>query len=224
MLKFYFFPGNYCGADYRQIVEDAYSMWNLVWSETFEELDGNPSLFSDDFTRQDEIGALFVNETCAGVIFLNYVNLDHSRFKKDSYFKIWSKEDINELTKDGNKVIIGSNITVHKDFRQKMVEGERVKNVVLRQAVNKLIQKDYDVMTGTMRCNRGMDTLAQSMGGQEISNNVIHHGVNVSLMGFYSKTSRESQSSTNLKLWTNRVEIKNKLNFESVNSPTKKVS
>src|SRR5215510_8573526 len=46
------------------VLNGAYELWRDVWQSTFLEADGVADLYSDEFTRQDEIGVLTVGAQC----------------------------------------------------------------------------------------------------------------------------------------------------------------
>jgi hypothetical protein len=191
--------------------EHAYHCWKKVWTETLLELDGDDRIYSDDFTRQNTIGCIVRNETCLGLAFLNFLDFKIAPARQDSYFNVWSDQAIEKLLEDGTRVAVGSNITVDEEFRGDMGIGIKIKNIVLGMIVKTMLNHDVDVMTGTMRRNRGMQDSAYHFGATPVGQ-TIHHGVDVDLVAFYRKRILNSKvNSADLileRLWRTRKDFR----------------
>ena len=161
----------------------AYQCWDRVWSETLRELDNASRVFSDDFTRQDELGSLFHEETCVGLTCFRWVDINLEHNQNDSYFKPWPASALRSLAIEGPRVCIGSNLTVLPEWRGSS-PGFSVKGVLMGFAVERFLASDADAMTGTMRNDRGMNGLVYELGASPLMRNVVHHGVMVDLVVF----------------------------------------
>jgi hypothetical protein len=161
----------------------AYATWRRVWSETFDVLDGVRGLFSDDFTRQDEIGALFHDGECVGMTAFRWVDLAHTPAQEDSYFKPWPPHARSALLGLGRRVCIGSYLTVEQAWRGPCGPLS-VKELLLAMAVERFLASDADVMAGTLRADRGMNGLGYRLGARPLACDVPHHGVGVDLVAF----------------------------------------
>src|SRR5262245_7306877 len=73
----------------RELLEQAYTCWSSVWRQTLRELDGAGHVYSDDFTRQHELGCLFYSGQCVGLTGYRWVDLSLAESRDDSYFKVW---------------------------------------------------------------------------------------------------------------------------------------
>ncbi|WP_394841285.1 hypothetical protein LZC95_29970 [Pendulispora brunnea] len=167
----------------RARLREAYACWQRVWRETFRQLDGTASLFSDDFTRQDEIGALFSGEECIGLTAYRFIDLSEPSARDDSYFKVWPGELLDEVLARALRVCVGSNLTVAEGWRGNL-NGLRVSEVLLELAVRRFQESDADVMLGTMRNNRGMNRVSYRLGARPLRERVVHHGVEVDLVAW----------------------------------------
>jgi hypothetical protein len=209
-LSYVLFPGGNPQPAWIDFYKKSFQTWHSVWSETFLELDGNAKVFSDDFTRQSLIGAIMAKNRCVGLGFFNLLDFRLPTSRYDSYFKVWPDSAIEKLLEHGPSVVVGSNITVPSEYRGDLGHGVRVKTLILGLMVKTLCHLKADVMTGTMRCNRGMHTSAYQFGGSPIQSGVVHHGVEVDLVAFYRRQLTERGEGTDLAieaLWRNRLEL-----------------
>jgi len=165
------------------LLSEAYRCWSEVWKQTLDELDDVNHVPSDDFSRQDQIGALFHEWECIGMTSYRWVDLSNPIFKDDSYFSVWPRECVNAVCAAGTRVCIGSNLTVAAPWRH--ANGASVKELLLALAVDRFLQSDADAMAGTMRNDRGMNALGYRLGFHPLAHDVIHHGVTVDLVAFY---------------------------------------
>jgi hypothetical protein len=166
---------------------EAYRCWSEVWRQTFLELDNQPSLPSDDFTRQDEVGALFHNYECIGLSFFRWVDLSSPLARDDSYFAVWPEAARAAATKDGSRVCVSSSFTIAAPWRR--ASGCSLKDVLVALIIERFLLSDADVLLGTVRNNRGVNLVVYRNGFQPLHHNAILHGVEVDLTAFYRKSS-----------------------------------
>ena len=169
------------------LLSEAFRCWQTVWSETLHELDGVTRLPSDNFSRQDEVGALFRGGVCLGLSCYRWVDLSLPVHRADSYFEVWSNAAVGQLVKYGTRVCIGSQISVPREYRGRD-RGVSVKDLLLSMAVRRFLASDADVMTGVMRNDRSMNVLGYRLGGQPLVEGTELHGVKVDLLAFYRQT------------------------------------
>jgi hypothetical protein len=165
-------------------IEQAYRCWQQVWSETFRELDGVERVHSDEFTRQHEIGALFLNDVCIGLTGYRWVDLSLPLHQDDSYFKVWPKAPLRRLQRDGSNVCIGSHLTVLPAWRGRRGDIS-VKEILLALSVRRFQASSADVLAGTMRNDRAMNVLGFRLGFTALFQDAVLHGVGVDLVAFY---------------------------------------
>ena len=165
----------------RELLADAYRCWRVVWGQTLLELDGSERVFSDDLTRQHELGALFYAGRCIGLTGYRWLDLSLCVHRDDSYFKVWQAELLEEIAKSSARVCVGSNLTVLPEWRGS-IAGYSVKEILMALAVERFLASDADAMLGTMRNDRGMNGLVYRLGARALVENVVHHGVAVDLV------------------------------------------
>lgn len=168
------------------LLSEAYRCWSEVWQQTLDELDELKHVPSDDFSRQDQIGALFHDWECIGMTSFRWVDLSSAIGQDDSYFAVWPRDSVDAMCAAGARVCIGSNLTVAAPWRH--ASGPSVKELLLTLAVDRFLQSDADAMAGTMRNDRGMNTLGYRLGFQPLAHDVIHHGVTVDLVAYYRRS------------------------------------
>jgi hypothetical protein len=185
-LSYHILKPNHAGPADLPLLGEAYRCWSSVWKQTFNELDGAKYVPSDDFSRQDEIGAIFHEWECIGLTSYRWVDLSAAIYKDDSYFAVWPKESLDAACSAGTRMCIGSSLTVAAPWRN--ANGASVKDLLLTVAVDRFLQSDADTMVGTMRNNRGMNTLGYRLGFKPLAQDIVYHGVTVDLVAFYRRS------------------------------------
>lgn len=185
--RYILLPGKNPEVNVAKEYAEAFQLWKNVWEKTFKELGESDPLYSDAFSRQTQVGCIFVHDQCIALSFFNDINFDEPTARYDSYFKVWPETAIEKLLKDGTQVTVGSNITVDPEFRGVLFGNVQLKNVILGLSVLRLLDLQFDVMTGTMRCNRGMEKAAYHVGARQLTKGAVIHGCEVDLVGFFRR-------------------------------------
>lgn len=183
-LQLVVLPGSNPPPDLAFHYERAFEHWHAVWSKTFADLEWRRTLQSDDFSRQDEILAIFEGERCIAMVCHRFADLAQSPVKHDSYFKVWTPEAIEKLGTYGNRLLIGNQISVDPD-RRGLIDGISLKNLVTALTVRRVIEVQADAMPGIMRVDRNMNEFLYKCGAVPIVRNVIHHNVPVDLLAIH---------------------------------------
>ena len=165
------------------LLGEAYRCWADVWQETFAELENRRDVPSDDFTRQDEVGALFHNFECIALSFYRWIDLSNPMYRDDSYFSVWPEEVRDAACARGSRICVSSNFTIGAPWRR--AAGCSLKDVLGAVVVERFLLSDADTLVGTMRADRGMSKLTDRLGFRRLLGGVIHHGVEVDLVAFY---------------------------------------
>ena len=173
-----------CGIADVPLLGEAYRCWSSVWTETFRELDGVTHVPSDDFTRQDEVGAIFYGYECVALSCFRWIDMANPMYRDDSYFRIWPESARIEACRQGTRLCIGSYITVSSDWRQ-----TPVRNILSALTVDRSLLSDADALVGTMRDDRGMARVAAGMGADTLGHAQLH-GVPVTLIAVYHTSQR----------------------------------
>jgi len=175
------------------LIGEAYRCWAEVWRETFAVLEGRSDVPSDDFTRQDEVGALFHGYECIALSFYRWVDLSSLIVRDDSYFSVWPSDICDAACAHGTRICVSSNFTISAAFRR--AEGCSLKDVLGALVVERFLASQADTLVGTMRCDRGMSRLTDRLGFTRLREGVTHHGVDVDLVAFYRASCVRTPSS-----------------------------
>jgi hypothetical protein len=165
------------------LMGEAYRCWEETWSATFGELENRPDVRSDDFTRQDEVGALFHDYECIALTFYRWIDLASPIARNDSYFAVWPEDARDAACVRGSRICVSSNFTIGAPWRR--AEGCTLKDVLGALVVERFLASPADALVGTMRTDRGMGRMTDRLGFRRLREGVIHHGVGVDLVVFY---------------------------------------
>lgn len=211
-LQYILFPISNLGTDEnsRAIANEVYKTWKLVWSKAFLELDGNEKLFSDGFSRQTKIGALFYKDICVSLATFRETDFSHAFQREDSLLEAWDEEAFTRLLIDGPKVTVCSYLSVHPDFRGEIAPSMTLKLLISLMSIRAFLQSNSNVMTGTMRCDRGTNKAAKAVGATPLKKSSMHGG-EVELVAFYKNHIIENfDQYTHLwseQLWQQRIDL-----------------
>ena len=169
------------------VVGEAYRCWSEVWSETLRELDGLTDVPSDEFTRQDEVGAIFHGYECIALSCFRWIDLSIPMYHDDTYFRVWPKDAIAAASQDGSRVCIGSHVTVSQAWRR--VRGCSLRHVVTALTIDRAMASGSDAILGTMRDDRGMASLVHGLGATTLGHARLHN-VPVTLIAVYRSRAR----------------------------------
>lgn len=162
------FPGKHPPKEYLEKYNKAYDCWRQVWEHAFQVELGRPeSIPSDNFTRHDEILALFYKGECAGLTFFLFDNDGSNWFREDSYFKRWPETAFKKLYTNGNKVMISCQFTLNFSFR-KTHQNFPWKDLLLGVVVRRFVLSGFDAMCGTTRIAKNVDQASYRAGAVPI--------------------------------------------------------
>lgn len=179
-------PGSMPDADFSKTYTDIYKCWRATWTDAFNQLNIETPLYSDAFTRQDYVGALFHKQTCFALAFYRWMDARREEFPKDSYFSNWSSEHQRVLCSRGPKIIVCSNFTVHHVGRKDSL-GVSGKDLLMGMIVQTFMNSHADAMTGAVRVDRGVNSAGTRWGAYVIDEKVpCDYGEkNTDLIGFF---------------------------------------
>lgn len=171
----------------REVFEQCFNLWKEVWSATFQELDGDPTIHSDGFCRQTRMLALRHGSRVVGLVMQHDLDFSLPTGPLDSYFKIWPEGAVQKLLRDGPRVMVGSNTTVHLDYRGDLGGGLKLKDLLVGVGVKCFVESESDVLMAIMRCQKGLHKTAHRYGAVTLQEGLVMHNQQVELMGFYRR-------------------------------------
>lgn len=211
-------PGSMPEEKYQKLYNQIYQCWREVWTDTFRELKVEKTLYSDAFTRQDFVGALFYKDQCFALAFFRWATAERQEFAQDSYFSNWGPKHLEKLCSRGPNIIICSQFTVHQRGRGKTL-GISGKELLAGMAAQTFLNSEADGMTGAVRVDRGVNGAGLRWGAYSIESRVpCEFGENnTELIGFFkdfiSEQPKHELSGIAETLWQDRLVIP-RLNFE----------
>ena len=157
-LQLVILPGKGPSVTQLEQYNKVYACWRELWSTALknEILQVETDLFSNDFTRQDEVLALFYQGECAGLCCLRSVDFDEEATKDDAYFSKWPEITVRKLNSYGKRVLVCSQLTVSPNFRRNYL-GISWKDLLVALAARRLLDTRCEVMVGAVRRVRGME-------------------------------------------------------------------
>jgi hypothetical protein len=166
------------------LLGEAYRLWTDVWHQTLLELDDVHNVRSDEFTRQDDVGAIFHGYECIALSLFRWVDLAHPMHCDDSYLAVWPQAARDKASRQGSSICIGSNITIAPEWRNGT--GCSLKTILAALIIERFERAGHgDALVGTMRIDRGMDKLMDRVGAERLGFTVEHHGVDVELFAYF---------------------------------------
>lgn len=208
-LEVYIFSGGAIEESNRDIYEECYLAWKEVWQLTLLELDGTEKIFSDAFSRQDKLCAIFEENKCISFVGLRAYDFSLRTSREDSIFEAWDEESLKTLLAQGKKVLCCSNLGVRSGYRGEISPGLTLKALNIFLAVQVLLESQCQVMAGTTRADRGVNRAAFSNGAHYIKTSQMH-GVEVDLVCFYKEELAKDKSIKNYfarQLWNSRIDL-----------------
>lgn len=205
-FKFVVLPGSDPDPQYITYYNSAYECWYNVWKDAFKELDMKRQMHSDDFTRQTEINCLFYGTQCIALLFLRWADFKTLAIKDDSYFKLWTHEDFDKLTKYGSDILIISNTTVHQNWRGKDLTIS-IKDLILYLTIQRFLSSSASAMTAVTRNTRGIDKMIERFGAVMFKKDIPNFNNTdlVNIGAFYRKDMTEGTDPEVIKVGRNLI-------------------
>ncbi len=205
-------PGRFPEKKYESMYFDIYKCWHQVWSETFLEIDKNPKLFSDAFTRQDIVAAILIEGQCKALSLHRYTSKESILKSHDSYFDNWSREHIEKLCSQGPQILVSSYFTIHSTARGQSL-GFSTKDYLLALTTEVFLNSSCHGMTGAARKNRKVHDITYAWGATPVAQDIPSgHNDLVDLVAFFrpevERKRNENQITEHFnQIWDQRIVI-----------------
>lgn len=232
-LRYVLCPGSMPAPAFAEEYKKVYVCWRETWSRAFSELQVDKPFYSDSFTRQDYVGAIFHGSKCVALAFFRLMDATRDELAVDSYFSNWSDEHRRVLCSRGPRIIVCSNFTVHPDARGKQI-GVHTKDLLMGMITETFLNSEADAMTGAVRVDRGVNGAGERWGAYVIDRKVpCDYGErNTDLIGFFKghilAQPRHEMDALVKSLWAQRTVIP-KMQIEKIydsgaSAPKKRVA
>ena len=211
-MQLYILPAKMPPASVLDLYNASFELWESVWFETLQELDGIQALHSDAFTLQDFFAVVVLDQKPAALCCFKMLDLRLQSHQKDSWLAPWPKSLIGEIAKTHPQALIPSWLSVHADYRKSSgFQGVNLALVMSEMISLVCLEVGADIAFGTPRKDRSVNKLVYQAGATCLAEDVSHHGVLVDLVSFDPKNLRLRIFSTDTqKLWQQRLDMTNK--------------
>lgn len=226
-FNFISLPGDNPCSKYIEHYNSAFDCWRNVWEETYKDLGFKKDIYSDEFTRQGKINCIFYDTRCVAIMFLRWADLSVNTTRNDSYFRLWSDDDIRDLAKDGNNIVVMSNMTIAKEWR-KDVCNISMKDLIVYFCSRNFVESNASTMATFTRNTKNVHKLAERFGGICIRENIVNYNSTdlVNLFAFRKYTASEGTNLTvkelGRMLWEKRIIVPRSSEEIPSNNPTQK--
>jgi hypothetical protein len=220
-LRFVLCPGRNPEARHLDLYNQIYDSWHSVWQATYKELEDTSPLYSDAFTRQDYIAAIFDGSKCLAFLLFRLVDTQSRASLKDSYFEQWSELHRHKFSQAGKNILICGNLGIVPEARQETL-GISLKHLITGFMTKIALHSAADISICTPRIDRGVHSAVYRWGAYPIAQNV-DWGLNVLVdLVAFDKQSILAKHDHELvplvsKLWQERLVIR-ETPLESVDS------
>ncbi len=170
-LRFLVLPSKNPSQKEVQDYNNAYEAWLRVWKDAYKELKLEKPIYSDEFTRHDHINCIFYGAQCIASVHSRIVDISIPATVEDSYFKIWNTQDVKRIRSHGNKVMIISNMTVHKEWRKSFCDLS-IKDLIIYLCCMRFKSSAAAVMATYTRNSKNVNELVKRFGAQVIRKDV----------------------------------------------------
>lgn len=141
-----------------------YRCWRSVWVDALtSEMNVKDFLYSDNYSRQSHVAALFHGEEPVGLTTLNWMHLGDDLYLDDSFFKVWPKDAIENLKVEAKTIMTCCNVTLNFKFRQNAL-GVSAKDLLLALLVQHLKSSSIDAIVAAVRLEKSMEKAAYRTG------------------------------------------------------------
>lgn len=170
-LQFVLCPGRSPEQEHSHIYDQIYESWHRLWTSTYAELKDESPLYSDTFTRQDFIAAIFFKGQCQAFILFRHANISHRSCLHDSYFQQWSELHLARVSQLGKNVLICGNMGIVPEARKNSL-GFSMKHLMLGFITEIVLHSNADVTISTPRKDRDVHSAVYRWGGISIAQDI----------------------------------------------------
>jgi hypothetical protein len=157
----------------RDALRAAWTCWSESQRALLEEVGKDPSIPSDEFTRQDQWLTVRYGKECMGVAAFRWLDLDLPYFEEDSYFRVWPEDARRAIRAIGSKVCLVSNVAVARAWRGRF-GAFNVKSLLVGLGIQHFNESDADLIVATMRNMRGMNKVTYHFGATPLVVGLTH--------------------------------------------------
>lgn len=173
-LRYVLLPAKYYGQENFNLYNEIYKFWSTQWSHAFKEIGLKDCLPSDEFLRQSEVSAIFLEETPVACVLFDWFDLTDPHHLAHSYF--------DSLNVDQKDLVKGLNLGRCLTFNYLAVDpafrGQEISmiDLAIGLAVKRLKNSQFENAICFCRNTRKIHELLHRMGGKSEIKNVMMNG------------------------------------------------
>jgi hypothetical protein len=216
-MQCYILPaqGCWCDKKYFEYYELAYKLWHDVKLHALQHesnLKNIQELDSDDFLRQHEIIALFLDKEPVGMIGVNWMDLSSAAYLDHTYFSCnYSNQALNKLRESMHQqVMVVEQCMVARDWRKRKI-GIGISEILLGLSMLRFLDSAATALISCPRNNRGMHKSFYRLGALSLEKNHLLYGSPSDIILITRENARLStdQQVANLTkwLWSKKTKI-----------------
>lgn len=185
-FDFHIFNGNRPPLTYRNLNERAYEFWKTTWKKTYEIFTWNPdSLYSDQWSRQENVGVLSYENEIVGTMFLTEVNIGTQMGRDDSILRMWSPGALQTLLscKPYNDTVLVFNwFTLNPEWRKSKLHNVDAKFILCAMGLKFWEMSRIDILCGCPITMSNVNKMCYEYGAHVVEKDVEESGVKVDLI------------------------------------------
>ena len=139
------------------------------------ELKVKENFYSDTFSKQDEVLALFYKGQYVGGCFYRLEHASMPYLEDDSYFSYWDNASMQALSRDGENILICSFFTIDPQFRGGN-HNISWKQLVVTLMAMRFINSPAHSMTGATRKSKQVHEICNRAGAEVLKENILFSG------------------------------------------------
>lgn len=163
----------------RDLLFKAYKFWHSVWYTTYQELESCEKLYSDGFLDAKYIITVFENNECVGTSLLTQFDLSNLIHKEHSYFKAYSINSLEKLSKSFTNVLSIGSVAIHPEYRKM-----NLLELLIEESYKVFLRDNAQAMIAYTRNNRKVNDVSYKLGAFPIERDLINHNCKTDILYF----------------------------------------
>lgn len=174
-LYFVEVPGKNPSRAFQGYYTRIYEFWHAHWLRTFGEVNGITRLHSDEFCRQSEVSALFLERDPVAVFLYDWFDLRNAAHLEHSYFSRFPDIVLETLRQmEIAEVMIINYLAVAENWRRTQ-NHVSLADVMMGLAVKRFVNSRFRYIVAYARNSRRTNDLMYNFGAVPVHQNLVAH-------------------------------------------------
>ncbi len=209
-LKYAVFSGkSYLHQNEVELRNKAYEAWYKVWSKVYQDRGSDFKLSSDEFSRQDLVCALLLEEQIVAMHLYSFFNLQSTPDKKSHYFDFFSESYLQALSQKNVKSVMSMEfLTVVPEFRKRNF-GFPTGSLICELGTRMFGLTQADAIVAPARIDVKVHEIAYDIGFDCIEKSVMQRGFECDMIACFQGKQKRSDiprvSTTADEIWKSKT-------------------